>query len=166
MDWKDSYFSTKQQCLKFSVMEFKVSALQDRVLGNISVEEMEHKRHIFLHQVRTNYYFHMLFLFIFIYNQHLHIISNELAEITFNQDNKMTWQDWKSFNVLFEVFLNNFLLYKKEKIDLTLGDFYHKSDGHDDTENLHIELNPLEVVPVVIQVAEKQSAQKYFGRTF
>ena len=166
---------------------------------------MELKGHLFLHEVDTNYYFRMPFLFIFIYNQYLKIIPSELADVAFNQDNKMTWQGWESFNAIFQVFLNNFLLYKKGKIDLTLGDFYHKADGHNDTKSLCIELDHLEVTPVVhrfpaksqpvihkdtgdainwatcrylllngksaefgdtvlIRAAEKQTAQKYFGR--
>jgi hypothetical protein len=183
-----------------------VSVTRDRVLGNTSVEEMEYKGHIFLQQVETNYYFRMPFLFVFIYNQHLRIIPNELAQVAFNQDNKVTWQSWESFNALFQVFLNNFLLYEKGKINLTLADFYHKADGHDDTKNLLVELDPLEVAPLVHRfpsknqpvihketakeidwttckylllngksaefgdtvliraVADKKSAQKYFGR--
>jgi DNA uptake protein ComE-like DNA-binding protein len=147
----------------------------------------------------------MPFLFIFIYDQHLHIIPRELAEVAFNHDNKLMWQDWESFNALFQVFMNNFLLYEKAKIDMTLGDFYYKADGHEETKNLLVELDPLDLAPVVhrfpsktqpvlhkdsgkvlnwktcrylllngksaefgdtvlIRGAEKQIAQKYFGR--
>jgi len=183
------------------------SITKDGVLGNISVEEMELKGHLFLHEVETNYYFRMPFLFIFIYNQYLKIIPSELADVAFNQDNKkMTWQGWESFNAIFQVFLNNLLFFEKRKIDLTLGDFYYKADGHNDTKSLCIKLDPLEVTPVVhqfpaknqpvlhkdtgevidwttyrylllngksaefgdtvlIRAAEKQTAQKYFGRS-
>lgn len=44
------------------------SIIRDRILGNTLVEEIKHKKHIFLHQVRVNYYFCMFFLFVFIYN--------------------------------------------------------------------------------------------------
>ena len=181
------------------------SITRDGVLGNVSVEEMELKGHLFLHKVETNYYFRMPFLFIFIYNQYLKIIPSELADVAFNPDNKMTWQGWESFNAIFQVFLNNLLFYEKGKIDFTLGDFYYKADGHNDTKSLCIKLDPLEVTPVVhrfpdkslpvlhkitgeaidwttcrylllngksaefgdtvlIRSAEKQTAQKYFGR--
>jgi len=132
-----------------------VSITRDIVLSNTSVEEMEHKGHIFLHQAGANYYIRMPFLFVFIYNQHLHIIPNELAEIAFNPDNKVTWQGWESFNALFQVFLNNFLLYEKRKIKVTLGDFFYKADGHEDTKNLCIELDPLEVAPLVHRFPSK-----------
>lgn len=180
-----------------------ISITRDRVFGNLSVEEMEYRGYIFLQQVGMNYYFRMPFLFVHLYNERLHIIPQELAAVEFNHDRKVTWQDWESFNAGFQVFLNN-LLYEKGKIDLTLGDFYHKADGHDDTKNLLITLHQLELVSlrhqcpsknqsvvskdignidwttcryvllngksakfgdtVLPRVAEKQSAQKYFGR--
>ena len=182
-----------------------ISVTRDVVLGNVVIEQMEQDGHIFLHQVGTDYYFRMPFIFIFIYNQHLHFIPRELAEVAFNHDNKVTWQDWESFNALFQIFMNNFLLYEKAKINLTLGDFFYKADGNEETKNLLVELDPLEVAPVVhrfpsknqpvvhkdtgkvidwatcrylllngksaefgdtvlIRAAEKQTAQKYFGR--
>jgi len=182
-----------------------ISVTRDVVLGNVVIEQMEQDGHIFLHRVGTDYYFRMPFLFIFIYDQYLHIIPRELAEVAFNHDNKVMWQDWESFNAIFQVFMNNFLIYEKGKIDLSLGEFYYKADGHDDTKNLFVKLDLLEVAPVVhrfpsktqlvvhkdtgkvidwatcrhlllngksaefgdtvlILVAEKQTAQKYFGR--
>jgi hypothetical protein len=78
-----------------------------------------------------------------------------LAEVAFNQDNKVTWQGWESFNALFQVFLNNFLIFEKGKTHLKLGDFYHQADGREDTKNLLIALDPLEVALLVHQFPSK-----------
>jgi len=51
--------------------------------------------------------------------------------------------------------MNNFLLSEKEKINLTLGEFYNKADGHDETKNLLVELYQLEVAPVVNRFPSK-----------
>ena len=131
------------------------SITRDRVLGNTSVEEIEQLGHVFLQQVGTNYYFRMPFLFVSIYNKYLKIISRELADVAFNPDSQITWQSWESFNALFVVFLNNFLLQENGKISMTLGDFFHKADGHDDTKNLCIELDPLEVARLAHQFPSK-----------
>ena len=168
-----------------------ISVTRDVVLGNVVIDQMEQDGHIFLHQVGTNYYFRMPFLFLYIYNQYLSIIPHELAVVAFNHDNKVSWQDWESFNAVFQVFMNNFFFYTKGKRDMTLGNFYYKADGNEETKNLLVELDPLEVVhkdtgeviawdscrylflngksaefgdTVLILDAEKQSAQKYFKR--
>jgi len=132
-----------------------ISVTRDLVLGNVVIDQMEQDGHIFLHRVGTDYYFRMPFLFIYIYDQHLRIIPRELAEVAFNHDNKVMWQDWEYFNALFQVFMNNFLLYEKGKLDMTLGDFYYKADGTDDTKNLCVELDPLELAPVVHRFPSK-----------
>jgi len=179
---------------------------RDKMMDNITLEQMELLGHVFLHPIDDTFSFlRMPFLFLFLYNRYLQIIPSQLAEVAFNHDNKLTWQDWESFNALFQVFMNNFLLSEKGKIDLTLGGFYYKADGHNETKNLLVELDRLEVAPVfhqfpsnnqpvihkdtgekidwatcrylllngksaefgdtvLIREAEKQIAQKYFGR--
>jgi DNA uptake protein ComE-like DNA-binding protein len=118
------------------------------VLDKIVIDQMEQDGHVFLHRVGTDYYFRMPFLFIFVYDQYLHIIPRELAEVAFNHDNKVTWQGWESFNALFQVFMNNFLHDEQGTSDISLGDFYYMADGQDDTKNLCIKLEPLEVAYV------------------
>jgi hypothetical protein len=50
---------------------------------------------------------------------------------------------------VFHVFLNNLLLKERQKINFTLGEFFHKADGHHATKNLCVQLNQLEVAPLV-----------------
>jgi len=126
-----------------------ISVSRDMVLESVAIEQMELGGHIFLHRIKTDYYFRMPFLFLFIYNQYLHIIPNKLATVAFNHESELMWKNWESFNAIFQVFVNNFLLYEKGNIDLSLGDFYYKADGQRDTKNLCFKLDSLELVPVV-----------------
>jgi hypothetical protein len=119
---------------------------RDEVLGNVAIEQMEQDGQVFLQRVGTAYYFSMPFLFLFAYDQYLRIFPSELAEVAFNHDNTVKWKDWES---LFHVFMNNLMIYEKDKTELTLGNFYFKADGQDYTKNLPVELGPLEVAPVV-----------------
>jgi len=125
-----------------------ISVSRDTVLGSVAIEKMELDGHIFLHKIKTDYYFRMPFLFLFIYNEYLRIIPRELAELAFNHEKKVMWQDWEFFNAIFQVFMNNLLIYEKRNIYLSLGDFYYKADGQRDTKNLCFKLDSLELVPV------------------
>jgi hypothetical protein len=104
---------------------------------------------------------------VFIYDQYLHILPRELATVAFNHDNKVTWQGWESFNALFQAFMNNFLACEKQTTEVTLGELYYKADGHDDTKNLCVKLDSLEVAPVVHRFPSKTQSviHAYTGKT-
>lgn len=191
------------------ILDHAIHALpltRDKKFDKITLEELELLGHVFLHPIDNNFsVLRMPFIFLYLYNQYLRIIPFEIANLAFNHDAKVTWQDWEIFNAVYQVFVNNFLYEKGGKTKLTLGNFYYKADGQDDTKKLCFKLEPLELVPVLHQfpsktkpvvhkgtgrevnwtacrylllnercaefgdtvmmrAAEKQSAQKYFGR--
>lgn len=75
---------------------------RDMLMDTITLEEMELHGHVFLEQVDPSFsVIHMPFLFLFLYNRHLNIIPLQLADVAFNHNNKVNWQDWESFNALY-----------------------------------------------------------------
>jgi hypothetical protein len=113
---------------------------REQVLGNLTISSMEQSGYIFLHEAYPGeLYFRMPFIFLDIYNQYFRIIPpDELYEAPFNHNSEMSWE---KFNALFQVFMIN-LFCKKEKNYTTLGEFYNGAEGHDDTKNLCIAMDP------------------------
>jgi hypothetical protein len=126
---------------------------RNKFIGKVSVERMEQDGHIFVEPGegldRHNLYIRMPFLFIYIYNSYLRVLPPGM-ETLFNHEAKITWQTWESFNAVFEVFNNNFLVEKGNSLN-TIGNIYHRADGSPRTKGLWVLTKPVELVPLLHQ---------------
>ena len=86
-----AHHEAAQQILHCALVNIPI--MRDTILFNLPVSDMELQGHIFLvNSGNNNLLLHMPILFIYIYNQQLHILPAAL-ELAFNYNITINWQD-------------------------------------------------------------------------
>ena len=127
----------------------KKNVTLDTTFNGTSIGELESQGYIFLHNAGYELYIRMPPIFIFLYNQHLRIIPNELSIWMYGHGSKQS-QSWEVFNGLFQIFLNNFFI-QENKTVMKLGDLFRGAYGQKETKELLVNLEELEFVESVHQ---------------
>jgi hypothetical protein len=96
----------------------------------------------------------MPFLFVFLYDQHLHVLPPALQE-PFSQDAVTLWQNWKLFNAHFEAFSTNFNVELGVE-DVALEDLFYSAIGTEPTWRIRVTLQQISVVKLLHQFPSAQ----------
>ncbi|CAJ0752763.1 19615_t:CDS:2, partial [Entrophospora sp. SA101] len=107
-------------------------------------EVLECDRHLVLkYRGENKYVVQMPLIFLYLYNQVLHMATNILDGI-FTPHFMLQWQDWECFVAEFEAFHNNVLIELGKEVQ-SLREIYRGAYGHKNTLELRIKLRPLTV---------------------